>query len=314
MNRILKLYNNNLSIWVVLFSIIAYLYPPLFKGLDPFIIIFFAITMFGIGLVITQENYQNIVRSPGAILYGNLCQFTIMPLLGLATAYIFDLPKAITVGMVLTGAAPGAMTSNLISYLSDGDTAYSVSLTAVATLICPFLTPLLTLFLAGKMLPIPFWDMVGTIIYAVVIPLFVGYQISKNFPQFLEKVKEVPPTISVTAIIVICSCVVAVNKDNLGKTTLIIFIAVVVHNIVGLTLGYLAGKAGRFNFKRKKTLSIEIGMQNAGLGAVLALKHFPKEVAIPAAIFTIWCIISASLLVSFWKFVETRSANRIEEK
>jgi len=306
MNKTQNFYNNNLSLWVLIFAGIAYLYPPLFAGFDPFIIIFFSITMFGIGMVITEENYKNIARSPGAIIYGNICQFTIMPLLALATAYFFDLPKEITVGMILTGSAPGAMTSNVISYLSDGDTAYSVSLTAVATLLCPFLTPLLTLFLAGKMLPIPFWDMVGTILYAVVIPLFVGYHIRKNFPEFIAKLKEWPATISVTAIILICSCVVAVNKENLGKATIIIFIAVIVHNLLGLTLGYLAGKAGRFDFKRKKTLSIEIGMQNAGLGAVLALKHFPKEVAIPAAIFTIWCIVSAALLVRFWKFVELR--------
>lgn len=306
MNKTLKFYNNNLSLWVVLFAIIAYLLPFSFKWVEPFINMFFAATMFGIGLVITEEDYRNIVRSPGAVLYGNLCQFTIMPLLGLATAWVFDLPKEIAVGLILTGSAPGAMTSNLISFLSDGDTAYSVSLTAVATLICPILTPLLTFFLAGKMLPIPFWPMFFSIIYTVVIPLFVGFSIRRNFPAFIEKTKDLPPAISVTAIIVICSYVVAVNKENLGKATLVIFIAVIIHNIAGMALGYLAGKAGRFNFKRKKTLSIEIGMQNAGLGVVLALQHFSKDVAIPAAIFTIWCIISASLLVNFWRFVEAR--------
>ncbi len=207
-------------------------------------------------------------------------------------------------GLILTGTAPGAMTSNVISYLSDGDTAYSVSLTAVATLVCPILTPLLTLFLAGNMLPIPFLDMFLKIIWTVVIPLAVGFGVRKNFPEALEKLKNVPPTLSVFAIIVICSFVVAINKENLGKATLIIFMAVITVNLAGMILGFMAGKAARFSFKRKKTLSIEIGMQNAGLGVLLALEHFSSEVAIPAAIFTVWCIISASALIKFWRYVE----------
>ncbi len=309
MNKALKFYNNNLSLWVVLFATLAYLFPITFTWVKPFISIFFATTMFGIGLVITQEDYRNIVRSPGAILFGNLCQFTIMPLLALLSAKVFDLPETIAVGLILTGSAPGAMTSNVISYLSDGDTAYSVSLTALASLICPILTPLLTLFLAGKMLPIPFWPMFFTIIYTVVVPLVVGLGIRKNFPGFIERISDAPATISVTAIVFICSFVVAINKENLGKATLIIFVAVIVLNIAGMILGYLAGKTARFNFKRKKTLSIEIGMQNAGLGVVLALEHFSKDVAIPAAIFTIWCIISASVLINFWRFIEGRNNN-----
>ena len=149
-----------------------------------------------------------------------------------------------------------------------------------------------------------------TIIWTVVIPLVVGFGIRKNFPGAIERFKNVPPALSVFAIIVICSFVVAINKENLGKATLIIFIAVIAVNLAGMILGYIAGKAARFNFKRKKTLSIEIGMQNAGLGVVLALKHFSSDVAIPAAIFTIWCIISASVLINFWKYIE---GARVEE-
>lgn len=302
--KILKFYNSNLSIWVALSATVAYLYPIIFINIRPFINIFFAITMFGIGLAITEEDYKSTLRSPGSILFGNLCQFTIMPLLALITASVFNLSEPFTVGLILTGSAPGAMTSNVIAYLSGGDSAYSVSLTTLASLICPILTPLLTLFLAGRMLPIPFWPMFFTIIYTVVVPLLVGFLIRSRFPKFVAKISEIPPAISVTAIIVICSFVVAINKDNLGKATLVIFIAVIVHNLVGMFLGYSAGRVARLNLKRKKTLSIEIGMQNAGLGVVLALEHFSKEVAIPAAIFTIWCIISASMLINFWKFIE----------
>ncbi|MDY6935398.1 MAG: bile acid:sodium symporter family protein [Spirochaetota bacterium] len=307
---VINFYNNHLSLWVVFFAIIAYLFPSDFVRIKPYINFFFAVTMFGIGLVITEEDYKNIIKTPFIILFGNLCQFTIMPLLALLTASIFNLPNEFTIGLILTGSAPGAMTSNIITYLSHGDTAYSVSLTALATLLCPILTPLLTFLLAGKITPVPFGSMFLTIIYTVVVPLIIGFVVRKYFTDFVNKITEIPPAISVTSIIIICSYVVAANKTNLGKATVIIFIAVISHNFVGMILGYYAGAVGRLDFKRKKTLSIEIGMQNAGLGVVLALQHFSAEVAIPGVIFTIWCIISASILINFWIFLEKRENSR----
>ena len=308
MKKIITLYNSNLSIWVVLFAVVAYLYPPSFLFVKPFIKLFFSITMFGIGLVITTEDYKNVIKAPKQILFGVLCQYSIMPLLAFVTAYVFSLPDAFKVGLILTGSAPGAMTSNVISYLSDGDVTYSVSLTAIATMLSPVLTPLITLALAGHHVPVKFFPMFLTIVYTVVIPLVLGFLVRKKFPTFFpyltEKVGDIPATISVTAIVVITSYVVAANKETINVITFIIFGAVVFHNFIGMALGFLAGHVTRFNFKRKKTLSIEIGMQNAGLGVILALTHFSKEVAVPAAIFTIWCIISASLLVRFWKFFD----------
>jgi BASS family bile acid:Na+ symporter len=307
--RLVRFYNNNLSLWVVVFGLTAYLYPPSFLFTGKFINWFFAAAMFGIGMVIQDEDYRNIIKMPKPILYGNLCQFTIMPLLGLLVAYVFALPKEIAVGLILTGAAPGAMTSNVISYLSGGDVTYSVSLTALATLLSPVLTPLITLLLIGERVPIAFFPMFLTIITTVVIPLLLGFIVRKNLPGFIEKNTDLPAAVSITAIVVITSYVVARNKGNLTLATSIVFAAVITHNLVGMLLGFFAGAAAKFDFRRKKTLAIEIGMQNAGLGVVLALKHFSEKTAIPAAIFTIWCILSASLLVNFWKFIENRKLN-----
>ena len=292
--RIIRFYNNNLSLWVVVFGLIAYIYPPSFLFTGKFINWFFAAAMFGIGMVIQDEDYKNIIKAPKPILFGNLCQFTIMPLLALAVSYVFDLPKEIAVGLILTGAAPGAMTSNVISYLSGGDVAYSVSLTALATLLSPILTPLVTFLLIGERVPIAFFPMFLTIITTVVIPLLLGFIVRKNLPRLVEKNADLPAAVSITAIIVITSYVVARNKGNLTIATSIIFIAVIIHNLLGMLLGFLAGAAAKFDFRRKKTLAIEIGMQNAGLGVVLALKHFSDRTAIPAAIFTIWCILSGN--------------------
>ena len=308
MNRILHFFNKWIALWVALFGFIAYMFPQIFNFFGPFINIFFGIAMFGIGLVIKEQDYQNIIRSPGAIIFGVICQFTIMPLLALLTSWIFKLSPAWTLGLILTGSAPGAMTSNIISYLSKGDVAYSVSLTALSTMLCPVLTPLLTLLLAGTKVPISFWPMFQTIIWVVVIPLLTGFFVRRFIPKQVEKLGELPSTFSVLAILIITSYVIAANRDSLGLATLGLLTVVAFHNGAGMLLGFFAGFAAKLNFIRRKTLSIEIGMQNAGLGVVLALKHFGKEVAIPAAIFTIWCIFTASLLVYVWDFIGARKA------
>lgn len=306
MNRILHFFNRWIALWVALFGCIAFFFPQVFNFFGPFINVFFGVAMFGIGLVIREEDYKNILRTPGAILFGTFCQYTIMPLLALFTSWLFKLSPAWTVGLILTGSAPGAMTSNIISYLSKGDVAYSVSLTALSTMLCPVLTPLLTLLLAGTRVPISFWPMFQTIIWVVVVPLLAGFLVRKMIPRQVNKLGEWPSTLSVLAILIITSFVIAANHDNLGLATLGLLVTIAFHNALGMLLGFLAGFAIKLNFLRRKTLSIEIGMQNAGLGVVLALTHFGKEVAVPAAIFTVWCIFTASLLVYVWGFINNK--------
>ena len=306
MYKFLRIFNHYIALWVALLGVLAYLVPSSFNYFKPFINIFFGLAMFGIGLVIREEDYKNIARAPGVVIFGTICQFTIMPLLALFTSWVFNLSPAWRVGLILTGSAPGAMTSNIISYLSKGDVAYSVSLTALSTLLCPVLTPLLTLLLAGTRVPIAFWPMFFTIIWVVLIPLVAGFLIRKIFTQQVEKLGEIPSTLSVLAIFVITSYVIAANRDNLGLATILLMCTVAFHNALGMLLGFFAGYIAKLSFIRRKTLSIEIGMQNAGLGVVLALTHFGKEVAVPAAIFTVWCIFTASLLVYVWAFIEKR--------
>ena len=295
--RFVRFVSSNIVLWVILFAFLAFFYPAIFLVFKHTINWFFGGAMFGIGLVLKSEDYRNIVKSPLAVLFGSLCQFTIMPLVSLGIGLALNLPDYVILGLVITGAAPGAMTSNVISYLSKADVAYSVSLTTVATFLAPVLTPLITLWLVGQRIPVSFWAMFNTIVITVAVPLFAGFGVRKLFPAFIEKVEDVPPLISVLSIVVITSYVVAANVDNLKMATLIILVAVFMINLVGMVLGFLAGYIPKFSLKRRKTLAIEIGMQNAGLGVVLALQHFNETVAMPAAFYTIWCIISATIFV-----------------
>ncbi|MHC4843733.1 MAG: bile acid:sodium symporter family protein, partial [Planctomycetota bacterium] len=153
-DRILSFYTKYFAAWVLLFGIIAYFVPQPFIILEPGMNWFFALTMFGIGAVLRVEDFKRIVQKPVIILIGCCAQFTIMPLGAFFLSKFFGLPDEIALGLVLTGSAPGAMASNVMSYIAKADTAYSISLTTVSTLLCPLLTPALTLLLLGARLDV----------------------------------------------------------------------------------------------------------------------------------------------------------------
>lgn len=296
LKKILGFYTKFFAVWIILFAVVAYIFPRPFIALKDYNKHFFALTMFGIGAVLQLEDFKRIAKKPTIVLIGSTAQFTIMPLGAFVLAKLFRLPPEIAVGLILTGSAPGAMASNVMSYIAKADTAYSVSLTTVSTLLCPLLTPGLTFLLARSQLDIPFWAMFLDVIYMVILPLFFGFGIRHFFKEKLEKFLPIFPAISVTFIIFICSLVIALNKDYLPKATGLILAAVVILNVYGMLAGYGVGTIFRMAQNRRRTLSIEIGMQNAGLGTALALEHFGEKAAMPAAIFVFTCIITASIM------------------
>jgi len=305
LNKLLTWYTKFFALWVVVFGVIAYFYPGPFQIMGQGMSWFFALTMFGIGAVLNVEDFQRVGKHSWIVMLGCGAQFTIMPLGAFVLGKIFQLPPAMAVGLILTGAAPGAMSSNVMSYIARADTAYSVSLTAVSTLLCPVLTPLLTLALAGSYLHIQFLPLFQSIILTVIFPLLLGLSIKHFFREHLEKINQIFPAISVTFIIFICSVVVGSNQEYLtliagSNLLLTLIVVVIILNIYGMLMGYTTGSLFKLNWQRRRTLAIEIGMQNAGLGTVLALKHFSKETAIPAAIFVFICILTASVLIEIW--------------
>ena len=247
------------------------------------------------------EDFKHILKKPSIVLIGSIAQFTIMPLGAFAISKIFNLTPVFAVGLILTGCAPGAMTSNVMSYIAKADTAYSVSLTAVSTLLCPLLTPGLTFLLAGKEMPIAFKAMVLDVSYMIVMPLLAGFLVRYLLKQKIEKILPVFPAISTTFIVFICSLVIALNKNHLLNVTWMIPVVCVLLNVYGMLAGFGVGSVFGMNNKRRRTLSIEIGMQNAGLGAVLAIAYLGSQAAIPAVIFVFVCIITAAFMSAIWQ-------------
>ncbi len=300
-NKILSFYTKYFALWVLVFGALAFLVPGPFVFLGCGMKWFFALTMFGIGAVLKPEDFRRIAERPWIVLIGSVGQFTIMPLGAFVLAKGFRLPPEIAVGLILTGSAPGAMASNVMSYIAKADTAYSVSLTTVSTLLCPVLTPGLTKLLASTILPVSFWALFWSIIVTVVLPLLAGFALRLLLRQQIETIVGIFPAISVTFIIFICSVVIAKNQGYLKQLTILIFVAAVILNMYGMSMGYGLGSLFRMNRARRRTLSIEIGMQNAGLGTVLALEHIGEKAALPAAIFVFICIITASILAELWQ-------------
>jgi len=301
LKKILSFYTKYFAVWVIVFGVVAYVWPGPFVALKGYMDWFFALTMFGIGAVLQVEDFKRIIAKPIVVFIGSAAQFSLMPLGAFVLSKLFGLPPEIAVGLILTGSAPGAMASNVMSYIAKADTAYSVSLTTVSTLLCPLLTPGLTFLLARSRLEVPFVKMMMSVVMMVIVPLFIGFGVRHYLKERIEKILPVFPAISVTFIIFICSLVIALNKSYLAQVTGIILAAGIVLNVYGMLAGYGVGSAFRMDMARRRTLAIEIGMQNAGLGTVLALKHFGEKAAMPAAIFVFICIITASLMAAVWQ-------------
>ena len=193
------------------------------------------------------------------------------------------------------------MSSNVLCYIAKADVAYAVSLTTASTLLAPILTPGITYLLAGLILKINFWEMMLSVITIMIVPLFMGFAVKYVFKEQVKKISTIFPAISVTCIIFICSLVIAVNKNYLVMVTGAVFVADLVLNILGMAGGYAVGAFFKMDTGKKRTLAIQVGMQNAGLGVILAIKHIGEKAAVPSAFFVFICILTASVMAEIWQ-------------
>lgn len=300
LERVSNVAGNTFAIWVILFAILSFLMPSGFSWIAPHVSLLLGIIMFGMGLTLTPRDFKSVFQAPKSVLIAVVAQFTIMPLLAFGLATLFQLPAEVAVGVILVGCCPGGTASNVMTFLAKGNTALSVSVTAVATLLAPILTPALTLLLASKWLPVSAGSMFMSIVQIVLIPIILGVAIRLLFSKQVEKSVAVLPLVSVVGIVAVAAGVVAVNTEAIATTGLLIFSIVILHNVLGLLIGYLLAKLLKLDFSDQKAISIEVGMQNSGLGATLALAHFSPVAAVPSALFSVWHNISGPLLATWW--------------
>lgn len=288
------------AVIIVAAGAIALLTPDTFSGGTPAIPWLLAVIMLGMGMTMKLADFSIVARRPWALLLGVAAQFVVMPLLGLGIATVLGLSAALTAGMVLVGSAPGGTASNVMVYLAKGDTALSVAMTSVSTLLAPILTPLLVLWLAGEYLPVDARGLFVTILQIVLVPVVLGVVLRLLFPATVNRLLDVLPLVSVAGITVVVVIIVAASAQTLLSTGLFIVLAVMIHNALGLAAGYGIGKVCGIDVAGRRAVSIEVGMQNSGLAASLATVHFTPAAALPAAIFSVWHNVSGSLLAGHW--------------
>ena len=260
------------------------------------------IVMFGMGLTLKPHDFQVVFSRPKDVLIGCAAQFTIMPLLAFLLTKAFQLPPELAVGVILVGTCPGGTSSNVMTYLSKGDVALSVGMTAVSTVLAPFLTPLLTYFYAGQRVDVDMVSMFLSIVKVVILPIALGFLVNHFFHTFTERAVEVLPLISTTAIVAIVAAVVSANSAKIMTSGLLILAVVILHNVLGYTLGYCVGKALKLDTTKCRAISIEVGMQNSGLATSLAAAHFAQYpmATIPGAVFSVWHNVSGAVLANLF--------------
>lgn len=289
-----------LPIGAVLISCIAMLYPSLLTGGAKAIVPLLGIVMFSMGLTLQPSDFMRVLQQPKLIFLGVCLQYLAMPLIAWVLGHLLNLPLMLTTGLILLGACPGGTASNVICFLARANVALSVSLTSISTLLAVLLTPLMTLFYVDQSIAVPIYDMVKNLFLIIVFPVFTGVLINLFFQQRLSKIKLVLPLISVLSIIFIIGVIVANNHTQLFEVGVLLFCAVALHNVFGLIAGYMIPKLMGYDKTVCKTLSIEVGMQNSGLAAVLATEYFSSLAALPSALFSVWHNVTGSILAVFW--------------
>lgn len=284
----------------VLASALAYWQPQLLMGLEAAILPLLGVVMFGMGMTLTPASFAEVLQQPRIIGMGLLLQYGLMPLIAWLLGIMLDLPLAMVAGLVLVGACPGGTASNIICYLARGHVALSITLTACSTLLATLMTPLLTWVYIGQRVPVPVLDMLADILLIIVIPVLLGLLLRQRLGSRIRRLEAGFAPLSMLAVILIISIIVALNRDSLAHVAGLVAAAVVLHNGLGLAAGYGLARLAGYGPALARTLAIEVGMQNSGLGVALALKYFVPLSALPGALFSIWHNLSGALLAAWW--------------
>lgn len=305
---------NRLSVWSTRYfafivlgaALLATAREEAFRFFLPHIPLLLGLVMFGMGATLQLEDVRDALRHPRWIVLGALLQFTIMPFLAWGLASLFQLKPELAAGLVLLGSCPGGTASNLITFIARGDVALSVAMTTVSTLLAPILTPILVLILAGHWLAIPTSDLFLSIVTMVLIPVGLGLLAKHLFRPAMSRMASALPFGSVLAVALIVGAITGRHAEMFWTTGWTVLAAVLLHNVLGLCLGWVIG--GRIGFPERalRAAAIEVGMQNSGLATTLAQVHLHPMAALPGVIASIWQNITGPILASWWVRRDTR--------
>lgn len=297
------------GIIAILFLILGFTMPENFKwvlskvGGISVLTFLLGIVMFGMGTTLSVKDFVLVFKRPRDVFLGAVAQFFIMPFLAFSLATIFQLDPALTAGVILVGTCPGGTSSNVITFMSKGDVALSVTMTSVSTVLSPILTPAITYLLIGTKIAFDPVGMFLSIVQIVIVPICLGVAVKTFLPKLAAAATDYTPAISSIAISLIIAGVIGASKNAIVANFGIILLVVILHNCLGYALGFAVARLTGLSWKKAVALSIEVDMQNSGLAVGLAKAHFAAMPAatVPGAIFSAWHNISGAMLA--WLYV-----------
>lgn len=295
------------TVWVFAAAAMAMFYPALITEIrgyntEGLIVPLVQLIMFGMGTALSVQDFAGVIKMPKGVLVGLLCQFVIMPVTGISLALVFGLPAEIAAGVVLIGSSPSGVASNVMTFLAKGNLALSVTLTTVATLVAPVMTPFLMQIFAGQFVPIVFFDMMVSIFNMIIIPVAAGLLFNRIFRGKVQWLHDIMPAVSMAGIVAILAVIIAAGRDNLLAIGVILIFVSIIHNAIGYFLGYWGCRLFKMDEKSCRTVAFEVGMQNGGLASGIAADMGrAATMGLAPAIFGTWMNISGSFLANWWR-------------
>ena len=305
MSRVLPLLTNLFPVWILLGGVVALIHPPVFTWFRGNAIVWgLGVIMLGMGMTLSFQDFQRAFKRPGAIAAGFAAQYLIMPFLGWAIAHLLRLETSYAVGLILVACCPGGTASNVVNYIARADVALSVLMTTASTFGAVVMTPLLTKWLAGAYVPVDAWKLFLDTVQIVLLPVMIGLTLHHLTPRLVRAVLPAAPLVSVLAIVLIVSSIIGQNAGRVRTSGGTLLIAVFLLHAGGFGLGYLFSLFLGFETIVNRTISVEVGMQNSGLGAALAQTNFPQLplAPVPCAISAVCHSVLGSMLAGLWRW------------
>ena len=295
-----------MSLWLfpvlaITASCLAFVFPEWLVDQKSLIFPLLILIMLGMGMTLKVTDFISIWRLKKLIMLGVGVQFLVMPLAAWGLATLLQLPLELLIGLVLVGSTAGGTASNVMAYLAKGNVALSVSMTLTSTVLAVGALPLLTWLFLGQMIAVPMQSLFVTLLTLILLPLILGMAINYGLGEKINIIKRFMPSISMLSIVWIIAIIVALNHSNLYASSFVLILAVMLHNIIGMSAGYWVTRAMGYDSILARTLAIEVGMQNSGLSVALALKYFTPLSALPGALFSIWHNVSGAIFATYWQ-------------
>lgn len=305
-----------LLVWLVLSSLVAYAWEPIlgsaavnpFAASAPYLSYLFALTMFAVGWLLPRDEIRQLARRWPAVVAGTVIQYTTMPLLAFAAAGAFGLQGPARIGIILAGCVPGAMASNVLSLIARANVSYSVSLTTLATIVSPLTVPLGLKLLLGAEVPVKVAATALNLLLVVVLPVIAGHLASRRLRRGQHLVRRLGAVLANLTILWIIAVVVAKNRQQLEAFDLTLAAALLCLNLLGYAAGWLGGWCLGLESPMRRALTLEVGMQNAGLGTILAMTFFGSAAAVAPAMYTFGCMLTGSVLAQLWARRDEKSS------